>query len=166
MALTIPAGTHIYLSRYPPYEFYIQPDQTILNVTMYVKYDVRVNGITIIPRGTRVTGDWVTESTPTVAAQFQLSKIFLTREGQKISADSRVIEATSLYNDLEVENAKSLSKIMTYRSTANINRRIVDVLCQVKTLLDNDLNTTYLQIFTKELPVVLTSGFTPRYDFC
>jgi hypothetical protein len=88
---TIPAGTHIYLTRKPNHLFYIKPDKSLLNDSLYVLYDVRVDGVTLIPRGTRVCGDWVTESFPNVAAQFQMNRIYLVGNGQLISLQRNLI---------------------------------------------------------------------------
>ena len=152
-------GTRIYLKKKKPFPLYIQPDKTLVNDTLYVAYDVRENGITVIPKGSRVIGDWVTESRPTIAAQFQLTRVYINGCGQDIKGDSEVIEATSDYNDREVCNVGHLYKQLEYRGSSNIKRRIADIGCRVKTLLDNHLNTIYLEIFTKEIPITLTQDF-------
>lgn len=157
----IPAGTRIYLTKPHNHTLYIQPDKTLINDNLYVAYDVRIDGQTIISKGTRVQGDWVTESVPSIAAQLQLTKIFLQRSGQKICADSDVIEAVTEYRNDEVDNANHLYKTLQYRTTSNITRRIVNYYCKVKTLLDNHRNTIYLEIYTKEIPVTLISDFLP-----
>jgi hypothetical protein len=161
MSTKIPAGTRMYLTKKYKPVFNIQPDTTFINDSLYVLYDVRVNGQTIIPRGTRVLGDWVTESTPTIAAQFQAKKIFLCCPEQSINADSDVLEATTLYNGFEVQNALNLYRTLEYRSTANIIRRIVNVQCKMKILLDDRLNSIYLEIPTDEIPVTFTTDFLP-----
>lgn len=161
MIRKLPAGTRIYLTKKYHHPLYIRPDHTLGNDTLYVAYDVRSNGVTVIPRGTRVKGDWVTESRPVPVAQLQLTRIFLNPVGQEISADSEVIEDLSGYNRGEVDNVSHLYKINQYRSTSNLIRRIVDVNYYVKTLLDEDINTPYLEIYTKEIPVTLTEDFMP-----
>lgn len=153
------AGTRIYLKKKIPHALYIQPDQVLKNDNLYVAYDVRSNGTTIIPKGTRVIGNWITESKPTIAAQLQITRIYLCGSGQQISADSDVIEATSDYNKKEVNNACHLYKQNQYLATSNITRRIVNSQCKISTLLDNDLDTLYLEISTNEIPVTLTSDF-------
>lgn len=155
----IPAGTRIYLTKRQSHTLYIQPDKILTNDNLYVAYDVRIGGVTIIPKGTRVVGDWITESIPAIAAQLQLTRIFLQGSGQEISADSDVIEAVADYNINEVNNANFLYKINQYKSTSNIVRRIANVHCQIKTLPDNNRNLLYLEIFTGEIPVVLTQDF-------
>jgi hypothetical protein len=155
----IPAGTRIYLTKRGGHTLYIQPDKTLANDNLYVAYDVRIDGQTIIPRGTRVLGDWVTESMPSISAQLQLTRIYLEGSGQDISADSDVIEAVTDYNNDEVNNASYLYKTNQYRATSNITRRIANIHCRIKTLLDNKRNTLYLEIYTKEIPVTLTKDF-------
>ena len=157
----IPAGTRIFLTKKKPHELYIQPDKVLVNDNLYVAYDVRMDGETVIPKGTRVTGNWVTESVPTVAAQLQVNRIYLNRSGQDISADSDVIVATNDFNNEEVDNACHIYKINDYKSTANINRRIVNANFRIRVLRDRRLNTLYLEIFTKEIPITLTSDFIP-----
>ena len=161
MIKKIPAGTRIFLTKKQKDPLYIRPDTTLQNDNLYVAYDVRVNGVTVIPKGTRVVGDWVTESNPTIAAQLQIKRIFLERSGQDLSADSDVIEAITLYNKEEINNANNLTRIARYRSTANVMRRIVDVNCCITTLFDTKLNSIYLEIFTKEIPVTLLHDFIP-----
>lgn len=170
--LKIPAGTRMYVTKRNPCllynnpracmpPLYIYPDKTIINDSLYVAYDVRINGETLIMKGTRVLGDWVTESCPSLAAQLQLTQIFIQPEGQCIPADSRVIEAVAEYNNCEVNNVSHLYKLNQYRSTANICRRIVNVGCCVKTLLDNNVNTPYIKISTNEIEVIFTDDFIP-----
>ena len=138
---------------------YIQPNRVLINDSLYVAYDVKVYGDVVIPRGTRVLGNWVTESKPSIAAQLQLTKIFLDAQGEPISADSDVFECLDDYNNDEVENANYLYQQNKYLSTANIVRRIVKFNCKVKTLSDNDRDTLYIEILTKEIPVTLTRDF-------
>ena len=88
MVIKLSAGTRIYLTKKKHHTLYIQPDKTLVNDNLYVAYDVRVNGETVIPKGTRVVGDWVTESIPSIAAQLQIKKIYLQGSGQDINADS------------------------------------------------------------------------------
>jgi len=157
----IPAGTRIYLTNKNKQTLYIQPDKTLADVSLYVAYDVKVDGETVIPKGTRVVGDWVTESDPTLAAQLQLKRIYLQGSGQDISADSNVIEAISPYNSQEVCNAPYLYKQKQYVAQNNLTRRIVNANCMVKTLRDDNWNIVYLEIPTKEIPVTLTKDFIP-----
>lgn len=155
MVIKIPAGTNIYLTKKRPYPLYIQPDKTLVNDNLYVAYDLRINGQTVIPKGTRVMGDWVTESRPTIGAQLQLHRIYLHGAGQEIKADSDVIEATTLYDRSDVKNANFLYKQLHFRGPSNLNRRVANMNCMIKTLLDNNLNTIYLEILTREIPVTL-----------
>ncbi len=161
MVIKIPAGTRIYLTKKKPHALYIQPDKTLVNDNLYVAYDVRIGCHTIIPKGTRVLGDWVTESRPSIAAQLQIKKIFLQGAGQDISADSDVIEAITEYNNKEVNNAGYLYKTNQYGSVSGITRRVAKFHCKIKTLLDNNRDTIYLEIFTKEIPVEFTMDFVP-----
>ena len=153
------AGTRIYLTKPKQHPLYIQPDKVIENDNLYVAYDVRQDGQTVIPRGTRVVGNWITESKPILAAQLQLSQIYLQNLGQGIYADSNVIRTTTDYNKNEVGNACYLSKIAEYQSPANIKRSIVNANCKIKILSDKNPNSVYLKIDTREIPVTLTADF-------
>lgn len=157
----IPTGTRIYLTKKKHYALYLQPDKTLVNDNLYVAYDVRINGVIVIPKGTRVKGDWVAESTPALGAQFQANCIYLDRNGQHFFADSDVIESTSEYNNREVKNTGFLYKQNQYLASSNIYRRIVNINCKTTTLLDDNCNSVYLEIFTKEIPVTLTADFIP-----
>lgn len=152
----IPSGTRIYLRKKNKETIYIKPGNHLLDDSLYVAYDVKIDGITIIPKDTRVTGDWITESHPVYIAQLQLSKIYLYGGGQTIEADSNVIEAVSGFNDDEVLNARHL-RGPRIRNPAN--KRAIKYQCSIKTLKDNYLNTPYLEIFTAEIPVMLTKDF-------
>lgn len=155
----IPAGTRIYLTKKTPHKLYIQPDKTLVNDSLYVAYDVRIEGETVIPKGTRVIGDWVTESCPSIGAQLQVTRIYLEGSGRPFYADSDVIEAVTDFNNREVGDAGYLIKHNQYRASSNITRRIVKVHCKVRTLLDDCRNSLYLEISTKEIPVTLTQDF-------
>ena len=157
----LPAGTRIYLTKKRPHELYIQPDKVLVNDSLYAAYDVRMNGHTVIPKGTRVVGNWITESRPVMAAQLQINTIYLCRSGQEIRGDSDVIEALSGFNDNEIDNAPHLTKIGEYRPRPGTIRRIVNVNCSIRVLRDKWLNTVYLEIFTREIPVTLTEEFVP-----
>lgn len=156
MSIVVPAQTKIYLTREPPHEIFLKPDTTLANDSLYVLYDIRLpDGTPIIPRGTRAIGDWVTESSPTISAQLQLTKICLNGESITISADSDVFESLIEYNNTEVNNSNVVQQVLFYQSTANIERRIVKFPCQIRVLLDERLNTEYIQIFAKEVSVTL-----------
>ena len=166
MALTLPIGTKIYIRKQKPFTFNIRPDQTLLNDNLYVAYDVKYGDVVVIPKGTRIIGDWVTESDP-ISAQFQLTKIVLKGTGQIANADSLVYIGTTDYNNIEVFNSNFLYKRYQYRSVANVERRIVSADCIVKVLRDQNLNTTYLEITTSEISLTLTETFTPcTIDCC
>jgi len=155
----IPAGTRIYVTKKKQYTLYIQPDKTLTNDSLYVAYDVRIDGCTIIPKGTRVTGDWVTESCPTIGAQLQIKHVYLQGSGQQFLADSDVIEAMTDFNHDEIGGASFLYKQKQYQSISNITRRIAKMGCCIKTLFDNNRDTIYLEIITKEIPITVTTDF-------
>jgi hypothetical protein len=161
--LKISAGTRIYLTKKKPYDFYMLPDRILENDILHVAYDVRVNGSTVIPKGTRVSGNWVTESNPTIAAQLQITRIYLHNiEGEPLYADSSVIEMVTRYNTYEIGDTSHLYTIKKYRSTSNIDRRIASFNNRVRALRDsgNKLNSLFVEISTKEIPVTLTVDFT------
>lgn len=159
MTQKIPAGTRIYLTKKGQYSLYIRPNKVLLNDSLYVAYDVKINGEIIIPKNTRVIGNWVTESNPTFTAQLQLTKIFLCGPGQDIAADSDIINQIAAYNNTEINNANYLYKRGQFKMPSNIVRRIAHYNCNTKMLPDHKLNTPYIEISTKEIPVILLSDF-------
>lgn len=160
MIRKLPMGTRIYLTKKKNnYILCIQPDKILANDILYVKYDVKENGHIIIPKGTRVVGDWITESNPSLAAQLQVTRIYLQESGQPIAADSEVINAITKYNHGEICYNDHFLKRNSYRTGSNVARRIAKFHCKIKTLLDNDCETTYLEIETVEIPIILTSDF-------
>jgi hypothetical protein len=164
MSITIPAGTRIYLTkrRNPTYSLFIRPDTTFFNDNLFVAYDVKIGTTTAIRKGTRVSGHWITESVPVVAAQLQVNKIYFHGTGQDFFADSDPIQTVTVVNPAEVGNANAFFKDADYRSVANITRRIVTVRCRTYPLPD-DLNDfdmalgTYLNINLREIPVTVVS---------
>lgn len=165
MSITIPTGTRIYLTKNTcsaDYTIWIKPDNTLLNDDLFLAYDVKIGSVTALFKGTRVRGNWVTESQPVVAAQFQSQKIYLDATGQDFFADSTPIQKVTLVNPAEVGGATVVFKDGVFRSPSNIPRRIVTVRNKTYVLDDNlrDVNiasATYLDIATKEIPVVLTA---------
>jgi len=165
MSITVPTGTRIYLTKKtcdPTFAIWIKPDNTLLNDDLFVAYDVKIGPVTALFKGTRVRGNWVTESLPVVAAQFQAKRIYLDATGQDFFADSTPIQKVTLVNPIEVAGATVVFKDGEFRSPSNIPRRIVTVRNKTYALADNLSNIdvaagTYLDISTQEIPVTLTS---------
>ena len=163
MSRTVLRGTTMYLTRKTQgIDLSLKLDKCLPNDVLYVLYDVKVGTTVIIPKGTAVMGDWVTETMPIIGAQLQLSKIFINGQSQDIIADSDVFCTTTTYNINEVSNANVVQGVLTYLSTANMARRIVNVKCRTKVLEDSSLNEqiTYLNIKTSEIPVTLLEDFS------
>lgn len=162
MSSSILKGTQIYLTKnIPGNELSLKVDTTLVDDTLMVLYDVKVGTTIVIPRGAKVMGNWVTESSPSIAAQLQLTKICINGVWTPIHADSNVYETTTVYNRNEIYNSNSVRQQLTYKSTANVIRRIVNVKCHVKVLPDNNipnLDVVYLNIFTDEIIVTLTEN--------
>lgn len=157
--IKLPIGTKIYLTKKNAGTLYIKPDMTLLNDNLYVAYDVKINGIIVIPKDTRVVGDWITESAPSFAAQLQLTRIFLEGSGQVINADSSVFDLINEFNGKEINNAGFLYQTAKHKFKTGVNRRIVKFQCRTKTLSDNNLNSKYIEINTLEIPVTITVDF-------
>ncbi len=171
MSITVPAGTRVYLTKNedPTFALYIKPDITFANDNLFVAHDVKIGTITAIPKGTRVSGDWITESTPVLAAQLQTHTIFFTRKGIEFKADSDPIQTVTVLNPEEVGDANVVVKQADYRSVANITRRIVTVRCQTFPLPDDispaDIPIgTYLNINTQEIPVTLIADLIINFN--
>jgi hypothetical protein len=116
----------------------------------------------VIPRGTIVIGDWITETMPFIAAQLQINKIVIGGEEFDFLADSEFFCTMTKYNRSEVHNANVVQGILTYLSTANVPRRIVNTRCQTTVLADEIERgelITYVNIKTIEIPVTLLEDF-------
>ena len=155
----IPTGTRIYLKKKIPHTLYIQPDKTLVNDNLYVAYDVKIDGQIVIPKGIRVVGDWVTESSPVISAQLQVSKIYLQGSGQQILADSEVYENLCVFNGDEIGNRGYFYKTNQYRSLSNITRRIIKSQLGCRTLMDDRRDSIFIEIPTSEIIVTLTADF-------
>lgn len=158
--IKIPQGTRIYLTKKSVPYFCIKPNQVLLNDTLYLAYDVKINGEIIIPKGTLVIGNWITESLPNIAGQFQTKCIFFGNRQYNFFADSDVMESVTYYNGDEVGNVSHFSKLTHYNSSSNIRRRITRVKNQTRTLSDDYRDTIYLEINTREIPATIMSDFT------
>jgi len=170
MSITIPAGTRIFLTKNedPTYALFIKPDTTLFNDNLYLAHDIKIGTVTAIPRGIRVSGNWITESVPLIAAQFQSNKIYFNPTGQDFFADSDPIQTVTIVNPSEIGNANIVIKNADYRSTTGIVRRIVTVRSKTYPLPD-DLNDfdialgTYLNISTKEIPATIVSDLVINF---
>lgn len=155
MTIKISAGTKIYLKKKYPFKLYIKPTKNLFNDSLFVAYDVKNEDKIIIPKDTIVIGNWITETLPTMAAQFQINYVCLDNNKIPIVADSNLYECISAYNQCEIRNAPYLYKIMDFKSPSNLVRRIVKANCQVKILFDDNLNSFYIEIPTKEIQTTL-----------
>jgi hypothetical protein len=171
MSITVPIGTRLYLTKRkdPSYALYIKPDRVVPNEELFVAYDVKIGTITAIPKGTRVIGNWITESTPVLAAQFQAHTIFLTNKGLEFHADSVPIQTITIVDPAEVGDATLIIKEADYISPARVLRRIVTVRCRTFALLDDispaDIpNGTYLNINTTEIPATVIANFIINFN--
>ena len=161
----IPAGKTIYLTKNNCDILYIKPGKTVINDTMYVAYDVKIGDLVVIPKGTRVQGDWVTEHTPELAAQFQLTSIYFpipnsfqfTRH--HITGDSMIIARSAAFNLQDVEYHDYFYQKATINMSKSVTHRIVEIGHKTKTLDDSILDTVYVEIDTKEISVILSSDF-------
>lgn len=155
-SLTIaPIGTELYLKRDLSYTLYLKPDVTLKAQPFIVKYDCRINGITVVPRGTQVVGEWISLSVPSTKAYLKLTLICDSGSYRPISAVSGEYTNVALFNSIEVNNVSHLYNIMTEKSSANKIRRIVEISCQTKILVDRNVDSPYIEIPTNEIVVTL-----------
>lgn len=164
MSITIPRGTRIYLTKNkgPEHAVYIKPGTTLNKDNMYIAHDIKIGPVIVIRKGTRVSGDWITELNPSIVGQLQINKIYFNSRGQDFFADSDPIRTTTIINPAEIDNANNIIKNADYRSISNIPRRIVTVKCKTYALLDSVGNyctplETYLNINTNEIPATVIS---------
>lgn len=172
MSITIPVGTRIYLTKNADVanSLLIKPDTTLYNEIMYIAHDVKIGKITAIRKGTRVSGNWVTSSTPEIIAQYQSNKIYIDNQGQEFLSDSDPIRTTTLINPIEIGNADSAQLNTQYRARtcSGIRRRLVTVGCKTYPLPDNLSNfdsnlERYLNITTDEISSVVVKDLVINY---
>lgn len=154
----IPAGYEIYVTKHNASYIYIQPGKKILSDSLYVIYDVKIDGYTIIPKGTRIEVNWVSEIHPEVAVQIQLTKIFLQGSGQNIIGQSDVMKHTIELDSIELENSPY---IIEYDCKFKSNNSLMKFNCNKKRLLINRKNSTYLTINAKEIKIILIEDYIP-----
>ena len=161
----LPAGTRFYLTKYANKIMSLAPDDAILSQNMFVAYDVRMGGSTIIPKGTRVVGDWITESAtegvPMSTAQFQAHEIYLQRSAQEILADSDVFQDNTYYNRDELEGSVVVYQCAPVRTRCQIPRRSIQCNCKIKILEDKTPDSQYIVVDTTEVPMTLLEPFIP-----
>lgn len=155
MAISIPSGKTFYLKKEPPYVLCLKPDITLENQTYIVKYDCNINGVTIIPRGTKIIGNWITQSTPSISAYFDVKLICQNNTLTSINAISRYYNDITQFNDIEVYNADYFLLVLNETSQSNLVRRGIQVNCREKILNDNNLNSTYITVPTNEIAVTV-----------
>ena len=122
---------------------------------LYVLYDVLVEGIVIIPRGSKVYGTWISDNDPRIAAQFQADKIEIMGSMYDIQMDTDVYDQYSYFNNREVND----SDIIQTRKYPGTNRRFAIFGNVKKSLLDNCKDTLYIKIDTKEIPARINNVF-------
>ena len=153
MSIRIPTNTKMYLTNKNKNNLYVKQNTTLININLYVAYDLKINGITIIPKGTRVLGDWITSN----IAQFIVHKIFLKGNGQIMSAES------DYYNKL-INYDQNVSHFYKSRNLiANKNQRIMKYNYLNQFQFDSQITTNYVEIDQTEITVSFTSDFVLIY---
>lgn len=158
----IPSGTRIFLTRKPDRPFCIRPDTILHDDALFVTYDVLIDNVVAIPRGTRVLGDWITESIPEIAAQFQIHTIFLTKAGQKIQGDSALFNHTVQFN---YQHVNGITHMNLLHDNANSSTKFVSVNGKQRAITNIAPTVTFIMIPTQEISVILTSAFEPEQIF-
>lgn len=165
MTTIIPSGKRIYLTKKNQHSLHLYPGKILLDDVLEVAYDVRIDGHVVIPRGTKVLGDWISETYPNQAAQLQVKKIFLDRFGSDFTADSDIIENLATLNTNRLRNKFFVKTNRYYRTPSNIKRYFVNDGTQKRIINNERSQTPYLQIYTTEIPVTLLSDFHYQPDY-
>lgn len=160
MTYFLPSGTTIYLSDNFIGELNLIPNATLESQTYYISYDVRYEGITIFPKGTPVTGIWISSNDPVPQMQFQTQTIRINNIDHPINAYSNIYYSIKMANNIEVDNNEYFYTFGEYRTPSGITKRIASINCEKIVLNDRNLNTEYIVASNKEIPVIL------QYDFC
>jgi hypothetical protein len=157
----ISADTRLYLTRRPAVKMYIRPDKNIPDNNLYLLYDLRVNGVLVIPNGTRFSGTWITENDPEIAAQLQLDTIYLTAEGQDFIGDSDIFNTITAYTSTEIGDADVIFQKMQKKTASNLVRRHVNYDNKNIILTDNNCDAIFIEIPSAEIPITVTQDFAP-----
>lgn len=160
MECTIVSGSRIFVTSGNNYKLELKPDNTLAEYTMYLKYDYKIDGTTILPKGTRIDGYWISESQPELSAQFQATQLYLYDQCYNLEADSDVYTDTVLFDNREVENSVYFYKLGTYKAVSNVVRVEAMIECKKKILYTLNPNTVYLEIPMKEIPLILKCNLT------
>lgn len=157
MPVIVPVGTRIYLTKRTNFNFVMPLDTAIIDDVFFVAYDIKINGIVIIPRGTRVWGDWVSEIDGDVNVQLQLSKIYLGGIPRAICADSEVISAAIAVPPIEPVSP-SIAALLNKQAVTNLYRVPVGY-CQCVVTYDPIAAVLWLNVRFRELPVTIIVDF-------
>lgn len=149
------AGTNIYLRKLRGSTFTVKPDTDILDDDFLVAYDVRINGETVIPRGTKMMGNWINTTTPTVTIELQITKVHYDNMWLPFHAASDVIYAIAKPNNVE----SHLNKVLAACSNMS---ELYDPLCKVTIELIEDRDELVMNVSMNEIRVVMSEDF----DLC
>ena len=130
-----PDNLRFFLSNKNKTKLFIKPDTILFNNKLYVIYDCLVNGQIIIPKGSTVIGDWITENDPP-SAQLQLTKIFINGVEYPISAFSLVFEKIIYGNSLEGEKKTFLYK-KNNKSSLLYNTSYLEIPIEISVIIKN-----------------------------
>lgn len=160
MECTIVSGSRIFVTSENNYYLEMKPNNTLCDYAIYLKYDYKIDGRTILPKGTRLDGYWISESVPEPSIQFQASKLYLYDECYDIEADSEVYDKIVMFDNREVENAIFFYKTGTYRSSSNLIRTESIIDCKKKLLYTQNQNSLYLEVPLSEVSLILKCDLT------
>jgi hypothetical protein len=147
-------GRRGYLTRPGGHDLYIKVGSHVDGEVLHVAYDIRVEGVTILPKGAIVIGDWITNEEDPTQAMFMTNEVFVEGQFQEFIADS------DIYNEIHRFNADRLSDPSHFylTSTHGANHRIINK-CRHMTIRSNREGDPYIRIPAQEIPFTIVDSF-------
>lgn len=153
----LPKGTSIFLTKHNSELFYIRPNSDLNCDIWFVAYDVKCGTKPVITKGTPVMCNLISESSPTPAVQLSLDKIKIIN-WEIISGESDVYENITRFNNTEISDIDYFYYIRTLKKGTK-GTRIYRINEEVVILRNNNPNTYFLEMPTRDVLVTLTQDF-------
>lgn len=153
---TLPASTIIFLTRNPANELLIKPDTMFVGDTLVVAYDVKVDCMVVIPKGTRVSVTWTTktvnEELGLYTVSVQTDSIFINGREYEMDASS----GDALFNSTIRLSGIDVGFKSYFYKNRNINQRFITVNNLVRPVAVGG-ESVYIRVPTNEIAVRLNS---------
>jgi hypothetical protein len=162
---SLDTGRRGYLTRKNGRDLYVKIGSNVEDEILSVAYDIRVEGVTILPQGALVIGDWVSNQDDPSQIRFMTKEIFLEGQYQEFIADSDIFDQVIRFDTDKLANKNhfySRSSTIGRRqdSTSNQGRnfRIVNK-CRHMSIRQSNSGAEYVRIPAQEIPFTVVESF-------